>query len=75
LRAGGDDDRVAGVGLAVGFDGGYFSVGGGEAVHGGVLQDAAAVVLQRPGVGLHGALRIGVAAEMEHIAPEGVFAG
>ena len=41
---------------------------------GGVLQDAAALVLQRPGVGLHGALRIGLAAKMimdrtDHVIP------
>ena len=45
-----------------------------EALHGGVLQHATTVILHRPCIGLHCAVRIGVAAEVVQIAAGDVVA-
>src|SRR5262245_47261915 len=74
LRPGRHDESLRAEGAARGLDGGNAAAADGEPGHRGVLEDAAAVILERPGVGLYGALGIGVAAEMEERAADGVVA-
>src|SRR5262249_60645917 len=52
--------------------GGDAAAADGEAGHCGVLKDAAAVILERPGIGLYRALGIGVSAEVKERAADGV---
>ena len=70
LGAGGDHDGVAAKIAGGGLDHGDAAPGGFETHHRAVLADATAQVLQRPGIGLHRALRIGVAAELHVNAAE-----
>jgi hypothetical protein len=60
---------------ARGLDGGDATAAPRESGDGRVLEDLAAVVLQRPGISLNRALGIGVAAEVQVGAPDGVVAG
>ena len=55
---------IAAEGAAVGFHRGDPAGAHAEAEHGGVLHEAAAMVLHGPGVALDGAVRVRVAAEM-----------
>ena len=73
-RAGGDDHGVAAMGAGGGEDFGDVAVARGKTLDRRVLVDASAEILQRPGIGLHGALRVRVTAEMEVLRAERVVA-
>lgn len=70
LRPGGEHEAVAADLAAIGLDGGDAAAGAAEAGDGGVLQDAPAMVLHRPGIALQRAVRIGMAAELVVIAAD-----
>ena len=63
LRPGGDDNSIAAIGRIGGFYARHLATGGFKARDRAVLNDFAAEVLQRPGISLNRALRVGMAAK------------
>ncbi len=74
LRSSSDDEMIATESAGTGGNAGRAAARGGNARDRRVLQDAPAMILQRPGIGLRAALWVGVTAPMHEIATNRVVA-